>query len=260
MSHFASPVDQHASRPVHAVRPEWQLSEALELMTAKGVSSLAVTDGNNRLLGVVSRTDILREARRAAGENGGAGGIEIPRTAVARAMTTEPLSVPTGSTVQEAAAKMVAKRVHRIFVTDAEELAAVLTTRDLMDAIALKRVNKEIGRYASSPVFTIRATEGLSLATERLEKARVSGLVVLDGDWPVGIFAQREALAAKDLKADTPVEAVMSPSILLLDATTPLHRAAAQARATRVRRVVALESGKTAGILTGLDFARACSE
>lgn len=260
MSHFVSPVDQHASRPVHAVRPEWKLSEALELMTVKGVSSLAVTDGNNRLLGVVSRTDILREGRRAAGENGSPGAIEIPETAVARAMTAEPLSVPTGSSLKDAAAKMVEKRIHRVFVTDGEELAAVLTTRDLMDAIAEKRLNKEISRYASSPVFTIRAAEPLSLATERLEKARVSGLVVLDGDWPVGIFAQREALSAKDLRPDTPVEDVMSSSILLLDEATPIHRAAAQARATRVRRVVALKAGRSSGILTGLGFARACAE
>jgi predicted transcriptional regulator len=260
MSHFVSPVDQHASRPVHAVRPEWKLTEALELMTVRGVSSLAVTDGNNRLLGVVSRTDILREGRRAAGENGSPGAIEIPETAVARAMTTDPLAMPTGSSLKEAAARMVENRIHRVFITDGDELAAVLTTRDLMDAIALKRLNKEIRRYASSPVFTIRAAEPLSVATERLEKARVSGLVVLDGDWPVGIFAQREALAGKDLAPGTPVEELMSPSILLLDDATPLHRAAAQARATRVRRVVALQSGRTSGILTGLDFARACAE
>ena len=260
MSHFVSPVDQHAARPVHAVRPEQKLAEALELMGARNVASLAVTDGNNRLLGVISRTDLLREARREAGANGSPGALQVPDSTVALSMTTDPVSVPSGSSVQDAAAKMVEHRVHRVFVTDGDELAGVLTTRDLMDAIALKRVNKPIGRYMSSPVFTIRAAEPLSLAAERLEKARVSGLVVLDGDWPVGIFAQREALRAKDLQAGTHVEDVMSPSILLLDGATPLHRAAAQARATRVRRVVALKGGRTAGILTGLDFARACAE
>ena len=52
----------------------------------------------------------------------------------------------------------------------------------------------------------------------------------------------------------------MSPSILLLDGQTPIHRAAAQARATRVRRVVALENGRPRGILTGLDFAKAAAD
>jgi predicted transcriptional regulator len=249
-------VDQHSTSPVACVRPESKLTDALASMREKGVSSLAVTDGNNRLLGVLSRTDILREAT--CKSRGAA--LELPDLAVARAMTTAPLTVKPSTQLGAAAAAMVADRVHRIFVLDGDELASVLTTRDVMDAIALKRLNKPVGSFMSSPIFSIRATEPLSLGTERLEKAHVTGLVVMDEDWPVGIYTQREALASKDFDPRTPVEEVMSPAILLLDQGTPIHRAAAQARATRVRRVVALENGRAAGILTGLDFAKAAAD
>jgi CBS domain-containing protein len=247
------PVDQHATSPVACIRPESKLPAAAALMRERGVSSLAVTDGNNRLLGVLSRTDVLRESTR---KSLGAA-LSVPDLAVARAMTTELLTVAPSTPLGEAAAAMVEQRVHRIFVLDGDELASVLTTRDVMDAIALKRLNKPISTFMSAPLFTIRAHESLSLGTERLEKAHVTGLVVMDGDWPVGIYTQREALAAKDFAPDTPVEDVMSPSILLLDGQTSIHRAAAQARATRVRRVVVLEKGRPSGILTGLDFAKA---
>jgi hypothetical protein len=47
--------------------------------------------------------------------------------------------------------------------------------------------------------------------------------------------------------------------MLALETTTPLHRAAAQAAALRVRRVIAVKNRRIEGILTGLDFARAAA-
>jgi CBS domain-containing protein len=82
---------------------------------------------------------------------------------------------------------------------------------------------------------------------------------VVENDWPVGIFTQVEALESRDVPRNTPVEDVMSSRILALRPDTLLHRAAAQAAATRVRRVIVQDGDRLAGILTGLDFARAAS-
>jgi CBS domain-containing protein len=259
MSNFSMTVEEHATSPVLAVRPEARLPEVVALMTERGVSSVAVTDGNNRLLGVVSRTDLLRVARRIAAAAGRPGRLEVPDQPVAPTMTTEVVTCSPSTEVGEAARSMLQHRIHRVFVVDGAELSAVFTTRDVMDAIVAKRLNKPLSEFMSSPLFTVRAADPMSLATERLEKAHVRGLVVLDGDWPVGVFTQRESLRGKDLPPDTSIEEIMSPAILLLDESTPLHRAAAQARATRVRRVVALRGGRPAGILSGLDFARAAA-
>jgi CBS domain-containing protein len=85
----------------------------------------------------------------------------------------------------------------------------------------------------------------------------VSGLAVLDDGWPVGVFTQEEALEARDQPRDTPVETAMNPAMLALEAETPLHRAAAQAEALRVRRIIVVRGTRLEGILSGLDFARA---
>ena len=87
--------------------------------------------------------------------------------------------------------------------------------------------------------------------------AHISGLIVVEDGWPIGLFTQREALESKDLAGSTPVEQAMNSAMLVMDAQTPLHRAAAQAAALRVRRVIAMGSRGVAGILTGLDFAKA---
>jgi predicted transcriptional regulator len=128
-----------------------------------------------------------------------------------------------------------------------------------MLAIRDKRVKSPISNLMSSPVFTVRHVEPVAVATERLVKARVSGLVVVEDEWPVGLFTQAEALEARDEPRDTPVEEVMSAAMLALDADTPLHRAAAQAAALRVRRVIAVKDRGMQGILTGIDFARAAT-
>ena len=124
-------------------------------------------------------------------------------------------------------------------------------------AIERKRVATPIHEVMSAPAFVIPLGAKLSLATDRLERAHVSGLCVVDEDeWPVGTFTQREALASRDLDGDTPLEEVMSYAMLCLDVRTPLYRAAAYAHATRARRVLAVEDNRVEGVLTGLDFAR----
>ena len=103
---------------------------------------------------------------------------------------------------------------------------------------------------------TVRASEPISLATDRLERANISGLIVVDDGWPVGLFSQREALEARDCPRDTRVDEAMRSAMLALDVETPLYRAAAQAAELQVRRIIAMKHRSIEGILTGIDLAR----
>jgi CBS domain-containing protein len=257
MSSLTVPVGQYMTAPVHAVRPETDLAEVHEQLTSHGVSSLAVTDGDGQLQGVVSRTDLLRVGRRQSGIRGKAALLTLPKRPVSKVMTTDVVQVAAGDPLSLAARHMVEKRLHRVLVGADGKVDGIVSTRDVMLAIRDKRMGHPISRFMSSPLFTVRTYEPISLATERLEKARVSGLVVVEDEWPVGVFTQREALESRDLPRDTPVEETMSASILVLAQDTRLHRAAAQAAESNVRRVVAVHGPQMHGILTGIDFARA---
>ena len=176
---------------------------------------------------------------------------------VAKLMTTDVETISPDEPLSLAAEKMVSRHVHRIYVETDGRPVGVVSTKDVMLAIRDKKTNTPISRWMSSPAFTVRASEPISLATERLERAHVSGLVVVDDGWPVGLFTQREALESRDLARDTKVEDAMSSAMLALDVDTPLHRAAAQAAELRVRRIIAVKQRSIEGILTGLDLARA---
>jgi predicted transcriptional regulator len=251
------PVQLYMTSPVHTVHPADNLDHVRKRLDELRISSLAVVDANDKLMGVISRTDLIRVGRRQAGSRGKAALLTLPNKAVSRRMTDKVVTVAPEDPISLAAKHIVEGRLHRVYVEESEKLVGVLSTNDVMRAIRDKRVNKPISDWMSSPVFTVRAQEPVSLATERLEKARVQGLVVVDDGWPVGVFTQREALEARHRARKTPVDEAMNPAMLSLEADTPLHRAAAQAEALRVRRVIVVSNRQIEGILTGVDFARA---
>jgi CBS domain-containing protein len=67
------PVREVATRDVVSVRPDENLSDALQLMATQQVRRLPVVDEDNRLVGVLAQADIALEAKeKAVGEMVGA--------------------------------------------------------------------------------------------------------------------------------------------------------------------------------------------
>ena len=256
MSNFAGTAREFMRAPVHTVGADESLHKAHRRMQTLGISGLAVTEGEDRLVGVITRTDLLQVGRRQAGSRPDALLLTLPDQPVRDVMTTDLATAGPDASLSQVAEQMIAGHFHRILIVEWDRLVGVVSTRDVMRAIRKKRITQPISEFMSSPAFTVRASEPVSLATDRLSKARVSGLVVVDDSWPVGVFTQEEALAARDVETSTPTEDVMNPAILALPASTPLYRAAEQAAALDIRRVVALDGASVAGIVTGLDFAR----
>lgn len=256
MANFEIETRHYMSSPVRTAHVDDSLGDVHRRLRELGVSALPVADDDGRVVGVLSRTDLLRTGRRQAGARPGADLLSLPDRTAGEEMTGDPVSVSVDAPLSRAAELMLDDRMHRVFVTEDGEIAGVVTPRDLMRAVAEKQVNHPLSRYMSSPLFTVRAGESVALAAERLEKAKVTGLVVVDDELPVGVFTQTEALAARHHPRDTPVQDVMSVRILLLHAELPVHRAAAQAEALDVRRIVATRDDAAEGIVTGLDFAR----
>ena len=257
MADFDTAVQMYMSSPVYAVARDSTLAEARQKLDDWRVSAVAVVDGK-ALAGVVSRTDLLRVGRSEAQEGSHGVTLSLPSDKnVDSAMTTDVLRVSSTDTMRHAAELMVEASVHRVFVEGASGLIGVLSTRDIMDAIANERPTAELCDFMTSPITAIRAQESVATAVERLDAAGISGLVVLDEGWPVGVFTQEEALIARDLPESVQVEWAMNPAMLSLPHDTPLHRAAATASSMDVRRVIVTRGHLVEGVVTGLDFCRA---
>lgn len=259
---FDMPISSLMSAPVATITASSSLAEAHQLLRDRGISCVVVT-AEDRAVGVISRTDLLHAGRLEARARGDGQESFTPLLTFPEDRKVEEVyrhaivSLPPSATLADAARVLVDQHIHRIFVQDGDELAGVLSTKDVLVAIREARIAAPIATAMSTPVFTIPVTAPLAQATDQLEKAHISGLCVVDeSEWPVGTFTQTEAIAARDLPDSTPIEEVMSYAMLCLDVRTPLYRAAGYAHATRARRVLAVEGRHLKGVLTGIDFAR----
>ena len=239
--------------PVHWVSPRASLSEALDQLERERVSCLAVCDAEGLPLGVLSRTDLLAAGRVLPG----APDFDLSGRRVEEVMTRHVLTVGVAAACGQAAGTMVDRQVHRLFVERDGRLIGVFSTRDAMNALAALGPEIALADYMSRPVVTVDVLTPSGEALEALQRGGITGLVVTEGEWPVGVFTQREVLSARRLPLSTPVEEVMSASMLCLQTDSPLYRAAALAATTRARRVLAVEGKHMVGILTGMDFTRA---
>ncbi|UCH29421.1 MAG: CBS domain-containing protein, partial [Myxococcales bacterium] len=166
------------------------------------------------------------------------------------------LQVAPEARVAEAAKLMLKNHVHRVFITRREKPEGVVSTRDLMRAVREKRLKTPISDIASGSVVKVKADDPIALAVDRLELSNKHGLVVVEGDFPVGIFDQASALEARRLPPHTAVEHAMDVRILILPGEIGVGRAAEQALGMNVRRILIENDVGVRQIVGGLDFAR----
>lgn len=257
MGNFSEPVSLFMSTPVHTVSQDAGLQVAAAHMAALDVTSLVVIDSSSDPVGVITSTDLLRNGLRNAG-HGAVSPLLESSGKVSTAMTPKLISVDIGDSLTTAAKLMVSERVHRVFVMARGDVSGVVSTHDIMRAVEMARVTAPVSKYMSSPAYTIRASETVGEAAERLGKAKITGLIVVDdSQWPVGVFGQKEALEAGDVSRSTSIEKVMSPAVLTLPDQCATHNVVRQALAMKVRRVAVMNNHELIGVLTGADFAKA---
>ncbi len=251
MANFEMPVTEYMSSPVETIRIGESLIAANEAFLERGVSALGVVNDDGELKGVVSRTDILHAAVFTEGQT-----FRVPDRPVEEIMQSPPIQVAAEGPLSAAAKAMLKNRVHRVFVMHGGKLDGVVSTRDLMRAVVGKRLKTPIAEIASGSVVKVKADDPVALAVDRLDLSNKHGLVVVEGEFPVGIFDQVCALESRRLPPQTAVEHAMNVRILILPAGIGMGRAAEQALEMNVRRILIESSRGVTGIVGGLDFAR----
>ena len=201
--------------------------------------------------GVISRTDVLRAAVYTHGET-----FRVPNRPIEELMQSPALTVSPDARLADAARLMLKHHVHRVFVSEEERPIGVVSTRDLMSAVREKRLRTPISEIASRSIVKVKADDPIALAVDRLDLSNKHGLVVVEGEFPVGILDQQSALASRRLPPATAVEHVMDVRILSLPGGLGIGRAAEQALGMSVRRILIEDEQGVTGIVGGLDFAR----
>jgi CBS domain-containing protein len=110
---------------VVVTHPTTPVKQVTDLLAGHGLSALPVTDGQGRVLGVVSEADLLGGPQRPAG-----GPVA---TTAGEAMTSPAVTVSPHATLTEAARRMQARGVKRLpVVADSGRLIGIVSRADLL--------------------------------------------------------------------------------------------------------------------------------
>ncbi len=146
-SHEPVPVSQVMTRNPIAVAGSETLRELARLLTENEISGVPVVDAQERVIGVISRTDLVLQLLQ--GPEGSvpkpflesiAGGLAYGSDAeseefgtISDYMNPEPITVTPETPVSEVAHLMAEERVHRIIVVDdGGHLLGIVTTLDVL--------------------------------------------------------------------------------------------------------------------------------
>ncbi len=119
---------------VKTVRPDAVIGDVVVSLADAHISAMPVVDGHGRMVGVVSATDVL--AAEAEAEDGPAYSELIKNTLVQDLMTPHALTIGPEADVREAARRMLYAEVHRLFVAEGDRLIGVISTLDIVRAVA----------------------------------------------------------------------------------------------------------------------------
>ena len=147
------------------IRDNALVSEALKMMERFRISGVPVVDENGLLVGIITNRDLRFETR-----------FEIP---VSQVMTKQPLvTVPIGTTLDEAKVKLQQHRIEKLLVVDDSGLLkGLITVKDIQKAIRYPNAAKdELGRLRVAAA--IGATGDFMERAEALVSSRADAIVV----------------------------------------------------------------------------------
>ena len=143
--------DVMSSHPI-CIAADANLAEAAEVFDANEISGAPVIDAEDRVIGVISKTDLLHRLLEGSADEpgrmsfsdyfglarGSGSSLDLDDLGVVGdVMTPDPVLAQRTTPMREIAERMVAERVHRIVVVDEKQHAVgVVTTLDLLDAFS----------------------------------------------------------------------------------------------------------------------------
>jgi CBS domain-containing protein len=129
-----------------------------------------------------------------------------------------------------------------------------------------KRLNtffqREVRDYMSTDVYTIRADESLIDAANIMISHNISSLVVVDKGDPVGIITERDYLtkSSPDSLQERTVGDIMTKETVKVDPSLTVPEAAKLMDEHRFRKLVVIDDGDLAGIITQSDLTYAMDD
>jgi CBS domain-containing protein len=167
------------SSPVVTVRPGTPVKAAIGLVTSHGFTALPVVDVDDRLIGIVTEADLVRDRvvpdpRTLIWRDELPAVPPLPRT-VGEVMTSPATAVRRGADVAEVAKVMLDGHIRCVPVLDGERLVGVVSRRDLLRTLArddlaiVADVRHLLAQYGGHGRWTVSVQDGVVTVVDEFD-------------------------------------------------------------------------------------------
>jgi IMP dehydrogenase len=187
-----------------SMRPQEKVYKAIELMKKCRISGVPVTDESNKLVGIITNRDVRFETR-----------LNLP---VEKVMTKELITVPVGTSLEDAEKLFHKHKIEKILMIDAAgRLKGLITYKDVLKRIQFPHASKDsLGR--------LRAGAGVGTGADVMERAEAliqAKVDILVVDTAHG-HSQRVIDTVKKLRAKYPGQELVAGNIGTAEAARDL--------------------------------------
>jgi two-component system, NtrC family, sensor kinase len=149
----------------------------------------------------------------------------------------------------------------RLPVTEGGRLVGIITETDLTRAMVGSQTLQEAREVMSKDVTTVSADATVAEAATVMSGRHISCVVVMEGGQPKGILTERDVIrkvTALELDPGTvPVIRVMTADLISVAPDTSIFCVGRMMDQMRIHRLLVMDGGRLAGILTQTDIFRA---
>ena len=230
---------------------ETPLDQIVSMMQHHRISSIVITE-DARPIGIITERDIVTATLQP----------DLGMTRQAQTLMSTPvISIHHNSDYREAYLKMVEENIRHLVVIDAEAKAAgVISESDFLDLLNVEELIavKDVANVMTYNVITCHNTDSVESVLSRMRQYRISNLVVVHENKPIGIISERDALKIIQLGPDVLQQSIasfMSTPVITIKKSDSVMAARTTMTQKHIRHVVVIDNdGNLSGIVTRHDL------
>ena len=209
-------------------RPEASLGKVATMLTNHHVHGLVVAGEAEQPLGMISDFDLLAGEWLSVDEES----LNAMRKLTARDLMTSPIeSIALNTPVNEAAARMADRSIHRMLVTDEGKPVGVISISDFVAGIAAQEEIKRetVGDVMSDTFLVCREDNSVLSAARTMTQSGWRSIIVVNARGKLqGVITGRDLvpLAGGTIDPDLKVSQLMNKDLITTDINSSLQEAA----------------------------------
>jgi CBS domain-containing protein len=224
--------------------PGTALGGVASLLTQHHVHAVIVAESADEPLGIISDFDLLAGEWLSVDRES----LEVMRKLTAGDLMTSPIeSIEADTPVEEAAQRMLEKRVHRMLVTEAGAAVGIVSVSNFVEDIAAQEPPKRntVGDVMSDAFLVCRDKTTVFSAARTITQAGWRSVVVVDSRGkPLGVVSGVDLLkfAGKTVDENLTVSDVMNRDLVTIDINASLQEAANLMIQNHRHRVIVIDT------------------